>query len=193
MKIYISGKITGLPFREVKDKFQAVQKFLEDLGFEIINPMNNGLTKNDTWEQHMIKDIAELFACEAIYMLDNWTESLGASIEYDIAKRMGKKIFFESNVVTNFNYVTRIKDAIHEVTGMKFNEYITKRRKRNGFYARMLFVHKCSENGMKITTISKLIQRDRTTVLYVLNKYDDEVKYNPEFRRLVEKFNEIMR
>jgi len=193
MKIYISGKITGLPFREVKAKFQAVQNFLEELGFEIVNPMNNGLTKNDNWEQHMIKDIAELFACEAIYMIDNWAESLGASIEYDIAKRMDKKIFFESNVVTKFNYVTKIKDAIHEVTGLKFSEYTSESRKRNGFYARMLFAYKCSENGMKIEDISELIQRDRTTVLYVLNKYDDEVKYNPEFRRLAEKFNEIIR
>ena len=193
MKIYISGKITGLQFREVKDKFQVAQNFLEDLGLAVVNPVNNGLTLNDTWEQHMIKDIAELFSCEAIYMLDNWTESLGSSIEYDIAKRMGKKIFFESDVVTKFNLVTKIKDVIHEISGLKFSEYTSESRKRNCFYARMLFAHKCNENGMKIEDISELIQRDRTTVLYVLNKYDDEVKYNPEFRRLVEKFNEIIK
>jgi hypothetical protein len=193
MKIYISGKITGLPFREVKDKFQAVQNFLEELGFEVINPLKNGLKNEASWEKNMLRDIELIFTCDIVYMMKGWINSIGSCIEFDIAKRMGKNILFESDMVIELNSVTKIKDAIHEVTGMKFNEYITKRRKRNGFYARMLFVHKCSENGMKITTISKLIQRDRTTVLYVLNKYDDEVKYNPEFRRLAEKFNEIMR
>lgn len=193
MKIYISGKITGLNYADVLKKFNDAQDLLESLDFDVVNLLNNGLKEYDTWEQHMVKDIVELFHCEAIYMLDNWIDSIGAVIEYNIAKRMGKKIFFESNVVTNFNYVTRIKDAIHEVTGLTFSDYTSESRKRKCFYARMLFAHRCNENGIKIEDISKLIQRDRTTVLYVLNKYSDEVRYNQEFRQLVEKFNEIMR
>ena len=53
MKIYISGKISGLPFPEVKFKFQEMQDFLEDLNFEVINPTKNGLTESHTWEQHI--------------------------------------------------------------------------------------------------------------------------------------------
>lgn len=193
MKIYISGKITGIPIQEAETKFQAAQDLLEELGFDVVNPLKNGLKKNSSYEEHMKIDIELLISCDIVYMLNGWIDSVGACIEYDIAVRMGKKILFESDMVNELNSVTKIKDAIHEVTGLTFDEYASKSRKRDGFYARMLFVHKCSENGMKITTISKLIQRDRTTVLYVLNKYDDEVKYNPEFRRLVEKFNEIMR
>ena len=193
MKIYISGKIIGLPFKEVKDKFQKVQNFLEELGFEVINPLKNGLKKDSSWEEHMKIDIELLTSCDVVYMLNGWIDSVGACIEYDIATRMGKKILFESDMVNELNSVTKIKDVIHEISGLKFSEYTSESRKRNCFYARMLFAHKCNENGMKIEDISELIQRDRTTVLYVLNKYDDEVKYNPEFRRLSEKFNEIIR
>ena len=193
MKIYISGKITGLPFKEVKDKFQKVQNFLEELGFEVINPLKNGLKKDSSWEEHMKIDIELLTSCDVVYMLNGWIDSVGACIEYDIATRMGKKILFESDMVNELNSVTKIKDAIHEVTGLTFDEYASKSRKRDGFYARMLFAHHCCENGIKISTVSELIQRDRTTVLYILNKYDDEVKYNPEFRRLAESFNEIIK
>jgi hypothetical protein len=192
MKIYISGKISGLPFSEVKAKFQAVQDFLEDLDFEVVNPMNNGLTKDDTWEQHMINDIVMLLPCEAIYMLDNWTDSVGASIEYDIAMRTGKDVWFESRIVRNQRVVLKIQNAIHEVTGMKFNEYITKSRKRDGFFARMLFVYHCRQERMKLTTIAQYVHRDHTSMLYLLKKYEDETKYNPTFRELAQKVDNIL-
>ena len=192
MKIYISGKITGLPFPEVKAKFQAVQDFLEDLDFEVVNPINNGLTKDDTWEQHMVKDIELLLSCDAIYLLDNWIDSTGAGIEYDIAVRTGKDIWFESRIVRNQRMVLRIQHAIHEVTGMKFNEYTTKSRKRDGFFARMLFVYHCRQGRMKLTNIAKYVHRDHTSMLYLLKKYDDEIKYNPAFRELARKVDNIL-
>jgi hypothetical protein len=193
MKVYISGKITGLPIQDAEIKFQAAQDLLESLDFEVVNPLKNGLKKDSSWKEHMVKDIDLILTCDVIYMIDGWTDSVGACIEYDIAVRTGKKILFESEVIKNLNLITKTKDAIHEVTGLTFNEYSSKSRKRDGFYARMLFAHECSENGIKISTISELIQRDRTTVLYTLNKYYDEVKYNPEFRRLAESFSEIIK
>lgn len=193
MKIYISGKITGIPIQEAETKFQAAQDLLEELGFDVVNPLKNGLKKNSSYEEHMKIDIELLISCDIVYMLNGWIDSVGACIEYDIAVRMGKKILFESEVIKNLNLITKTKDAIHEVTGLTFNEYSSKSRKRDGFYARMLFAHHCFENGIKISTVSELIQRDRTTVLYTLNKYYDEVKYNPEFRRLAESFNEIIK
>ncbi len=192
MKIYISGKITGLPFKEVKAKFQAVQDFLEELDFEVVNPINNGLTEKDTWEQHMVKDIELLLPCDAIYMFDNWTDSVGAGIEYDIAMRTGKDIWFESKFVRNQYSVLKIQNAIHEVTGMKFSEYITKSRKRDGFFARMIFVYHCRQERMKLTNIAKYVHRDHSSMLYLLKKYEDEMKYNPMFRELAQKVDKIL-
>lgn len=86
MKIYISGKITGLDWDATREKFNAAAAMLSDLGFDPFNPME-GTTENDgqSWEDHMSRDIAELFRCDAIFMLPDWIESKGARIEYAIA------------------------------------------------------------------------------------------------------------
>jgi nucleoside 2-deoxyribosyltransferase len=192
MRVYISGKISGLPFPKVKTRFQEMQDFLEELGFEVVNPIKNGLTESHTWEQHIARDVELLLPCDAIYMFDGWQDSVGACIEYDIAMRTGKDVWFESRVVKSQSVVLRIQNAIHEVTGMKFNEYITKSRKRDGFYVRMLFVYHCRRNLMKLADIARYVHRNHTSVVYLLKKYEDECKFNKEFRLLDDKVNIIL-
>ncbi|TYK34365.1 DUF4406 domain-containing protein [Bacteroides pyogenes] len=192
MKIYISGKITGLPLKETRERFADAQALLDGIGFEAVNPMKKSLPANATWEQHMVKDIELLFKCDAIYMMDNWIDSKGALIEYDIAKRLGLDIWFESNVRRDNDIVTRVQNAIHEVTGMQFNEYTTKSRKRDGFFARMLFVYHCRRNKMKLTQIAKYVHRDHSSMLHLLNKYEDDFKYNPQFREMATRVNNIL-
>lgn len=189
MKIYISGKISGLELSDVQTKFADAEAFLNELGFEAVNPMKNRLTAQHTWEQHMVRDIEMLFSCEAIYMMDNWVDSVGAGIEYDIALRTGKDVWFESNIVSPEKIVLRIQNAVHEATGMKFTEYTTKSRKRDGFFARMIFVHHCHANGIDPM---KYILRDRTMIYHYLNQYHDETRYNPNFRVLAEKVESIL-
>ena len=192
MKIYISNKITGLAFTDAKAKFQEMQDFLEDLDFEVVNPAKNGLTESHTWEQHIVRDVELLLPCEAIYMLNDWQDSVSACIEYDIAMRTGKYVWFESHIVKNQSVVLRIQNAIHEVTGMKFNEYITKSRKRDGFFARMLFVYHCRRNRMKLTNIAQYVRRDHTSMLYLLKKYEDDYNFNPYFRELAQRVDKIL-
>ena len=116
MKIYVSGKITGLPIEEAKQRFADSQALLESIGFEVVNPLEFGLCdEKASWESHMVKDIELLFGCDAIYMMDNWTGSTGAGIEYDIAFRLGKDIWFESSFARDNRNVMRIQNAIHEV------------------------------------------------------------------------------
>lgn len=192
MKIYISGKITGLDYADVESKFQDAQDLLSDIGFEVVNPLNNGLTKEHSWEQHMVKDFELLLPCDAIYMMDNWQDSTGARIEYQTASEMNKDVWFESNIVSLEKIVLRIQNAVHEATGMKFNEYTTKSRKRDGFFARMLFVYHCRRNRMKLVEIAKYVHRDHSSMLHLLKKYDDEKKFNPNFRVLAEKVESIL-
>lgn len=192
MRIYISGKISGLPLDDVKVRFAAAKAFLDEIGFEAMNPMEKGLPDELSWEQHMVKDIELLFSCDAIYMMDNWTESKGAQIEYDIANRLGKDVWFESNVRRDNKEVMRIQNAIHEVTGMQFHEYITKSRKRDGFFARMLFVYHCRRARMKLTQIAKYVHRDHSSMLHLLNKYEDDFRYNPQFRDMATRVNNIL-
>ena len=192
MKIYISGKISGLPYKEVKTRFDDCQALLESIGFEVVNPLTMALPQEATWEQHMVKDIELLFSCDAIYMMDNWMDSTGAGIEYDIAMRTGKDIWFESNIVRDNAKVMRIQNAIHEVTGLKFSDYITKSRKRDGFYARMIFVYHCRAMKMKLTKIAKYVHRDHSSMLHLLRKYEDDFRFNVQFRELATRVNNIL-
>ena len=43
MRIYVSGKISGLPYEDVKTRFDDCQELLESIGFEVINPITMGL------------------------------------------------------------------------------------------------------------------------------------------------------
>ena len=89
MKVYISGQITGLPFDQVEENFFNAQNRLEEKGFKVVNPLNNGLSPDDKWEHHMKEDIKLMMECDTIYLLKNWKDSKGAKIERDIAVALG--------------------------------------------------------------------------------------------------------
>lgn len=102
MKVYISGKITGDP--NYKKNFKkAVHKIIEKgkemfettEEIQMFNPATISLPDNATWEDYMKYDLKILIDCDAVYMLKGWHESKGANLEFKIAQKMGKKIFFE--------------------------------------------------------------------------------------------------
>lgn len=192
MKIYLSGKISGLPFPYVQQRFDDSEALLTELGFEVVNPLKNGLDQEKTWNEHLCKDIEMLLPCDAIYMMDNWVDSTGASIEYDIAMRTGKDVWFESNVINNDLVVMKIQNAIHEVMGLKFGDYITKSKKRDGFFARMIFVYHCRQNKMRLVKIADYVKRDHSTMLHLLKKYQDDFNFNPQFREIATKVSDIL-
>lgn len=92
MKVYISGMVTSLPIEEARENFSQAQETLEKYGFEVVNPLNNGLSPDDPWLAHMKVDIKLLMDCDAIYMLNNWEDSRGAKIEHDLAVSLGYNI-----------------------------------------------------------------------------------------------------
>ena len=95
MKIYISGKISGTNLTETRKRFAAAAEATKRLGYDPVNPLENGLTEHDTWEAHIIKDISDLLHCHAIYMLQGWKDSKGARIEHYIATETGLPIMYE--------------------------------------------------------------------------------------------------
>lgn len=96
MKVYISGKISGLDIEEAKALFLKSEKTIVQMGHTPINPFKLvQWTPSKTWEDFMVEDMALLFTCQAIYMQSNWGQSKGARIEYAVAKEMGLMIFFE--------------------------------------------------------------------------------------------------
>lgn len=98
LRIYVSGKITGLQHEVAKEYFDQVTKQLRSAGHEAVNPMEVCPYNPEwTWEQYMAKDIEVLLGCEAIFMLGNWRDSKGARIEHYIASETHKKIYYAQN------------------------------------------------------------------------------------------------
>ncbi len=96
-KIYISGKITGLPYQETFEKFLAIEELLKSLGQDAINPMRL-LLCNDTWQHSMLLRMASLCTCNAIYSIDDYRLSKGSTIEYNLANRLGFKLINQENL-----------------------------------------------------------------------------------------------
>lgn len=96
MKIYISGQITGLEYKDAFERFEkAENKINEQTLHEAVNPMKLNHNHDKSWENYMLEDIKALFDCDAIYMLNNWGSSKGARIERSIAIEIGLEIIYE--------------------------------------------------------------------------------------------------
>ena len=56
-KIYISGQISGQPIEEVAAKFEAAETMLKAQGYEVVNPLKNGIPATASWEAHVAMDV----------------------------------------------------------------------------------------------------------------------------------------
>ena len=114
MKIYISGRISGLSIEEYNANFENTERHVLDKykqkivykiggGYtthfhqppKVVNPLNiKPFLGIKTWHGYMINDIRALLKCDSIYMMDNWNDSRGAKIEFAIALLTKKRILW---------------------------------------------------------------------------------------------------
>lgn len=99
MRIYLSGKITGLDKEVYSRQFERAESFYKTGGFDVINPVKIGeeiLKQNPsaTWEDFMQKDLEALKTCTHIALLEGWEESKGAKMEKAEAEKMGLEIMY---------------------------------------------------------------------------------------------------
>ena len=100
--IYISGKITNNP--NWKEQFKVAEMKLKASGENnvIINPEYIGQElekeiEHPTYKDYMQADLRTLLICNTIYMLSNWKESKGATLEHSIAEALGMEIIYEDS------------------------------------------------------------------------------------------------
>ena len=94
-RVYISGPISGHDLNERRKAFKAAQLDLEAQGYEVFNPMENGLPADATTHEHMKRDITYLLLCDTIYMMRRWTHSAGCHTEWAVATAIGLSVIFE--------------------------------------------------------------------------------------------------
>ena len=98
-RVYISGKMTGLPKWYIPIRFRHAEKKLRAAGMIPVNPA--GLIVPEDWgldyEDYMSIDHILLSKCDAIYLLSNWEGSSGANREKKWAEEMSLEIMYEEN------------------------------------------------------------------------------------------------
>lgn len=92
MIVYIAGKMAGLPDKG-RRAFARAEDRLRRAGYVVLNPAI--LPENMPAEKYMPMCLAMLNAADAIYMLDNWKDSAGATIERRYAEYQGKLVIEE--------------------------------------------------------------------------------------------------
>ncbi len=93
-KIYIAGKVTGLPQQEVVAKFAKAKQEIEGMGFEVVNPIEVVNDFATPWNEAMKLCIAALLECNAVVLLPCWKSSKGARLEKDSARSFGMELLF---------------------------------------------------------------------------------------------------
>lgn len=94
-KIYIAGKVTGLPYDEVKCKFENAKAELfkrhESIVIAVVDPLASVLP-DETWPNAMRICISLLMRCDAIALLPDWNQSRGATLERQLALTLGMEV-----------------------------------------------------------------------------------------------------
>lgn len=101
-KIYISGRITGLPLEVARKRFAECEDRLREKYPDalICNPMK--FCKYDerkTWAEYMRLCLAVLDMCDALVLLPNWRESNGAQVEYHYAHGLNIPVYHYADMV----------------------------------------------------------------------------------------------
>lgn len=140
MKIYISGKMRGLPEEESRMKFEAARQYLIELGHDVVNPWDSEKDKEEQcleWEDYILYDLRIIKHCDALFMLDNWQDSDGAKCEHAFARGRGMEIIYEEQPEKTY---TLIWQNIREIDHILRNLRNENRAFGfpNGFYAEAL-------------------------------------------------------
>ena len=108
MKIYIAGKISGEPTAPCTIKFGTIQKALENLGHQAVNPLEVCMEPGITWHDAMRKDIKALMDCEAIYLLPDHIHSRGALLEKTIAQELDMPLIYDLKTAAKYAKVVQL-------------------------------------------------------------------------------------
>ena len=94
MKIYIAGPMTGIENFN-RDEFYRAELDLVKLGHIVWNPAYH--PDGFTHAEYMQVCLPAVRFCDAVYMLNGWEQSVGATAEYVEAVSHNKTIFFQSH------------------------------------------------------------------------------------------------
>jgi hypothetical protein len=98
MRVYIAGRVSGLPYETVQAKFKAAENLLRASNFNPVSPLDHVNCKASRREA-MKKLMPIMLDCDAVLLLDDWQWSEGAQIEAQMAKYADIKMIFEEDLI----------------------------------------------------------------------------------------------
>jgi hypothetical protein len=87
MRIYLAGKMSGLPDLGFP-AFHAAAAKLRAEGHEVVSPAELQPDKTAEWTACLRDCLAALVRCDAIALLPNWRDSRGARLEHHVARNL---------------------------------------------------------------------------------------------------------
>jgi hypothetical protein len=96
-RVYIAGPMSGLPELNYP-AFHAKAAELRALGYHVENPAENPEPACRSWLGYMRLAVAQIAACDAVYLLPGWSKSRGACIEHQLAAGLGLEFLEESSL-----------------------------------------------------------------------------------------------
>lgn len=115
-RIYIAGPMRGYKYYNFP-AFDAAKRKLEAEGYVVVSPADLDRERGDDpfdpiqfpedydWslcpdsfdlQAAVLQDVEAIISCDAIYMLNNWKFSRGATAEFCVAVWLGKQVLFET-------------------------------------------------------------------------------------------------
>lgn len=86
--VYVAGKVTGLPYQHVYSKFKIRENYLRSKGYAVLNPCD-WIAGDSDWKNAMQLCVILLSASDKINLLSCWIASEGATIEKELAEKIG--------------------------------------------------------------------------------------------------------
>lgn len=190
-RIYISGPITSERLELARRHFETAEAYLSAEGWEVINPMRNGLPETAPWSSHVAVDILSLLGCSAIYLLRGWQASRGAQLEANIARLTDKAIYYET--LDDADHFGPIFDAVTNVLDIDGPQLQSKDREQRLVFARMIFSKHAREQGASFPEIGRALKHHHSTVVYWLQQYGAEYAQNKVFKIMADKVSEYLK
>lgn len=184
-RMYITGQ--GTP-----EDFQIIEDFLSEMDIEVVNPYKVGIEMDAPWQIRFLDELKVFEGCEMLFLMDKWDEC-PACIHIKLeAERTQKDIWRESVMNREKRGMEAVKHAIFDVLGVPFGAYSSKGRDYKNHLFRMIYIKHCRKFGISLQIIGNSVHRDHSTIIHSLGLYDDEYRYNREFRKMADSVNDYM-
>lgn len=98
MKVFISGRVTGLPREEAVRNFERGERMCLNNTYDFVNPLN--LVPEGASNSVAMGILLPILCnqCDGILLMNDHKFSEGSHIEFECAKYTGKRIFYEDDL-----------------------------------------------------------------------------------------------